>query len=309
MDADPVETLTRRESLQRLGTGGLGAVAGASLSASALQQSVLAADRSLTTGSRTSPGKGRSLLVVWLEGGCSAVDTWDPKPHALREVGLREISTSVPGVSVSELFPQLAQRMHWVTLLRGLTSDQRYGCAAEDHARARAEWFGSLNGSSQPGDFAATVSSIGDQSGPQTLGQRIPDIISRLQQGPAQLLVRQTGFDSHTSHAESLRLQAASLDGPLSGLLDELRETGLWETTTLAVLTEFGRSNPLNAWQGRDHWGQAFSGLLAGAEIPAGQVRGRTDTSGREVIDDPWTVSQMSRWLASLSAGQESGRA
>jgi hypothetical protein len=60
--------------------------------------------------------------VVWLHGGASHLETYDPKPLAPSEYRgpYRPIATTVPGMQVSELLPQHAQVAHRFTLLRSL---------------------------------------------------------------------------------------------------------------------------------------------------------------------------------------------
>src|SRR5947209_5266912 len=55
-------------------------------------------------------GKARRCLLVFLTGGPPQHDTWDPKPAAPERIRgeLRPISTSVPGIHISELFPKVA---------------------------------------------------------------------------------------------------------------------------------------------------------------------------------------------------------
>lgn len=68
--------------------------------------------------------KAKACVMVWLDGGPSHIDTFDPKPDAPAEVRgpFQAIQTSVPGVRVSELFPRIAQRMDQIALVRSLTS-------------------------------------------------------------------------------------------------------------------------------------------------------------------------------------------
>jgi len=70
-------------------------------------------------------GKSQSnsaLLVVWLHGGASHLETYDPKPDAPSEYRgpYRTIETSVPGLRISELLPDHARIAHRFTLLRSL---------------------------------------------------------------------------------------------------------------------------------------------------------------------------------------------
>jgi hypothetical protein len=62
------------------------------------------------------------LLVVWLHGGASHLETYDPKPLAPAEYRgpYQPFATRVPGLHVSELLPQHAAVAHRFTLLRSL---------------------------------------------------------------------------------------------------------------------------------------------------------------------------------------------
>ncbi len=55
-------------------------------------------------------GTARSVILLWLWGGPAQLDTWDPKPAAPLEYRgpFAAIPTRVPGVRISELFPQIA---------------------------------------------------------------------------------------------------------------------------------------------------------------------------------------------------------
>lgn len=70
------------------------------------------------------PAKAKKCILVWLDGGPSHFETFDPKPTAPAEVRgpLRSIATSVPGIEVAESLPSFAKRMqHW-SLIRSMTS-------------------------------------------------------------------------------------------------------------------------------------------------------------------------------------------
>ena len=74
----------------------------------------------------------KNCILVWLAGGPSHIDTFDPKPDAPADVRgeFKPIDTSVPGVQFSEVFPILALIMDKVTLVRGVSSPEM------DHDRA-----------------------------------------------------------------------------------------------------------------------------------------------------------------------------
>lgn len=68
-------------------------------------------------------GRAKRCLLLFLTGGPPHLDTWDMKPHAPAEVRgeLKPISTNVPDIQISELFPKLAGHADKFCLLRSLT--------------------------------------------------------------------------------------------------------------------------------------------------------------------------------------------
>jgi len=63
-----------------------------------------------------SKAKANSVILFWLEGGPSHIDTWDPKTNS----SFKPISTNVPGIQVSELLPKMAKRMDKFALVRSM---------------------------------------------------------------------------------------------------------------------------------------------------------------------------------------------
>jgi hypothetical protein len=76
--------------------------------------------------------RAKSCILIWLAGGPSHVDTFDPKPDAPAEIRgeFKVIESAVPGLQLSEVFPGIAQQMGMATLIRGVTSPEG------DHDRA-----------------------------------------------------------------------------------------------------------------------------------------------------------------------------
>ena len=66
----------------------------------------------------------KSVIYLYMRGGISHIDTFDPKPGRAEMAGVMAIDTSAPGVQVSEWFPQFARQMHHVSLVRSMTSTQ-----------------------------------------------------------------------------------------------------------------------------------------------------------------------------------------
>ena len=64
-----------------------------------------------------------SCIFIYLEGGPSQLETFDPKPNATSDVRgpYGPIATTVPGLQICELLPMIAQRMDRCALIRSLT--------------------------------------------------------------------------------------------------------------------------------------------------------------------------------------------
>src|SRR3712207_6400563 len=60
----------------------------------------------------------KRCILLWLAGGASQLETWDPKPGAPTGGPFRAIPTDVPGVHISELMPKMAQRMKTTCIVR-----------------------------------------------------------------------------------------------------------------------------------------------------------------------------------------------
>lgn len=110
---NPHPTLSRREFV-RVGAIGL---LGLSLSLTDLLflESALAAPAGPTP-------RAKSVILVWLDGGPSQYDTFDPKPDAPSGVkgSFGAVKSNVPGIELCELMPRLAKHMDKATLLRTL---------------------------------------------------------------------------------------------------------------------------------------------------------------------------------------------
>lgn len=124
-------TLSRR---MLLGGAGLGAVvAAAQMSGlSVLNQPAVASQLK---------SQGKSCILLWLAGGASQLETYDPKPGRPTGGPFAAIPTSVPGVHISELMPKLAKDLSRHTcLIRSLnTHNGDHGGGAELMMRGRRD--------------------------------------------------------------------------------------------------------------------------------------------------------------------------
>ncbi len=67
--------------------------------------------------------KEKQVLLLWLDGGMSQLESWDPKPNSQYGGPFRSISTSLPGVQISELMPNVAKRMHLLSIVRSMRTE------------------------------------------------------------------------------------------------------------------------------------------------------------------------------------------
>ena len=94
------------------------------------------------------------------------------------------------------------------------------------------------------------------------------------------------GWDTHNNNFTDLRNRLLPVtDQAVSALLEDLRERGLLAETLVVWMGEFGRSprigaNPRFARDGRDHWPQCYTVLLAGGGVRGGLVHGASDRHG-----------------------------
>ena len=111
--------LTRRDCLQL----GLGTLVGGGLA------SVLRARDQAVEPKR----QARSCILIWMDGGPTHYETFDPKPRAPVEIRgeLKPIATSVPGIQISELFPRLARCADQYCIVKSVTHYQDASILAE----------------------------------------------------------------------------------------------------------------------------------------------------------------------------------
>src|ERR1700731_4442136 len=109
----PDHALSRRQFLQGTALGGAVALGG-------MLHPVLAGHLEK---------KQKRVLMIWLAGGASQLETWDPKPGTNTGGPFQAIATSVPGIHICELLPCTARQMHRLALVRGVNT------ADDDHGR------------------------------------------------------------------------------------------------------------------------------------------------------------------------------
>ncbi|MEM8882482.1 MAG: DUF1501 domain-containing protein [Planctomycetota bacterium] len=108
------------------------------------------------------------------------------------------------------------------------------------------------------------------------------------------------GWDTHSENFERMDELCPPVDRALSALLGDLEARGMLDETLVVLTTEFGRTPDINQDRanGRDHYPQAFSALMAGGGIQGGQKYGKTDEEGRKVIENLVRVEDFNATIA-----------
>lgn len=117
----------------------LGAAAGAAVAADMTGLDVLG---SPALAGELKKGQKR-VVLLWLAGGASQLETWDPKPGTITGGPFAAIPTDVPGLHISELMPEMAKRMKTTCVIRGLnTRNGDHGGGAKLMMRGRRDEAG-----------------------------------------------------------------------------------------------------------------------------------------------------------------------
>ncbi|MBY0589183.1 DUF1501 domain-containing protein [bacterium] len=376
---------------------------------------------SIARAAAESPPK-RACILLWMSGGPSQIDTFDPKPGHANGGPFQAIETQTPGIRLAEHLPKLAQRSQHLAIIRSMTSKEGDHIRATQYVRTGYRpgspidypFIGPAIGKEQMsselvvppcvsiGGFRGFGSSIGFGAGylgpryaPLSVGENAvapasaniaaylqvanmrpaegtdeeylgriarvrqanerfakhrPDAVLASRQaaydsaakfispevkdlfdvskepaplrerygntmfGQGCLLARRLvefgvpfvevslngvanrsvfGWDTHQQNFPQVQALSEVLDAGWSTLIDDLKDRGLLETTTIVWLGEFGRTPRINGSQGRDHFPDAWSAVLGGGGIVGGQVIGSTGDDGARIKDRPVTIPDL----------------
>jgi len=105
----------------------------------------------------SSPADKKSVILIWLSGGPSHIDMWDPKPEAPLEIRgpYQAISTKVPGIQFSEHLPLQASIADKLSIIRSID------CSASNHTPITMQAGNSLARRTDDGKDGAGYPSMG----------------------------------------------------------------------------------------------------------------------------------------------------
>lgn len=93
-------------------------------------------------------------------------------------------------------------------------------------------------------------------------------------------------WDSHAGMEENHARLCASVDQPIVGLIQDLKQRGLLDETLVIWGGEFGRTPMSEKGDGRDHNPTGFTMWMAGGGVKGGQTIGATDELGLHAVED-----------------------
>ncbi|MGV3607343.1 MAG: DUF1501 domain-containing protein [Planctomycetaceae bacterium] len=125
-----------------------------------------------------------------------------------------------------------------------------------------------------------------NQFHPKGLAERL--ILARrlVEAGTRFVTITYGEWDSHVDVKRSCLDQMPALDHAIAGLVTDLANRGMLETTLFWVTTEFGRTPKVNGTSGRDHWARVYSLLMAGGGFAPGLIYGASDATAAEPARD-----------------------
>lgn len=100
-------------------------------------------------------------------------------------------------------------------------------------------------------------------------------------------------WDAHDNLEQNHTHHCAATDVPVAGLLSDLEQRGLLDSTLVIWGGEFGRMPISQNGKGRDHNPKGFMQWMAGAGIKGGVSYGETDEIGYEAVENPVSVNDL----------------
>lgn len=103
--------------------------------------------------------------------------------------------------------------------------------------------------------------------------------------------VFQGGWDTHDNNFPRVKELSREVDPAMSVLIHDLKERGLLDSTLVIWMGEFGRHPAITSKNGkspgRQHYPRAWTTVLVGGGIRGGQVIGKTDKEGVDIVERP----------------------
>lgn len=147
-------------------------------------------------------------------------------------------------------------------------------------------------------DIGAEDPRLRDRYGWSSLGQGCLLARRLIEGGVRFVTVTDGGWDTHQNNFTSLKTRLLPrLDSALSGLLQDLSDRGMLDSTLVVTLSDFGRTPKINPSAGRDHWSTAAIALMAGGGIRPATAVGQTNALGEQPTESPYLTEDLAATL------------
>jgi hypothetical protein len=142
--------------------------------------------------------------------------------------------------------------------------------------------------------------------GAEDFGQKCLLARRMIEAGVRFVEVTHGNWDQHFNLSTALSSNCRAVDGPIAGLLTDLKARGLLKDTLVVWAGEFGRTPHAQGGDGRDHNNKAFTVWMAGGGIKGGLSYGETDEYGYEAVQDKVQIHDLhATILAALGLDHE----
>lgn len=224
-----------------------------------------------------------SLILLWMNGGPSQAETFDPTPSV---GGLRPIRTTTSGLCLSPRLPRLAEQTARFAVIREVASPESSHRRAWHylHRGRRAP----LNAMPPPRgapmlhslrsrmpeafDLATEPPRLRREYGDTPFGRECLIARRLVERGAPFVEVELDGWDLHCDIAPQIDPLLATLDSAFAALLRDLSERDLLRTTLVVWMGDFGRTRQINRLGGRDHDPTSGCVVIAGCGVRGGRV-------------------------------------
>lgn len=142
-------------------------------------------------------------------------------------------------------------------------------------------------------DITQESSQVKDLYGQNEAGLRFLLARRLVESGVRFVTVSYGGWDHHAGIENAMRRQGPVLDQALAGLIRDLDERGLLDSTLVMVTSEFGRTPKVNNTAGRDHYPRVYSLAMAGGGFKRGLVYGSSNSTASEPEENPVRIEDV----------------
>jgi hypothetical protein len=193
----------------------------------------------------------------------------------------------LPGFANPSVSPEIqGRRAELLGFMEQRFGEQRAGepFAAHRSAELRAV---RLMRARQTFDVGAEWEKAKDRYGDSKFGRGCFTALKLVEAGVSFVEVSHVGHDTHMDNFPISKALYSTMDPAWGALLDDLTQYGLLQDTLVVWTSEFGRTPAINNRGGRDHFGRAWTVVLAGGGVKGGQHYGASDRDGFEVAENP----------------------